>query len=106
MDEEEEAVLIYLDTEFTSYEELISLEDDLSDVTAASGFGSVDGHEIGKAQATIYIYSTDADMIFVQVRPHLQVLQVNRNCKVLIRRGCPGAPDRTVDLDSFASSPA
>ena len=62
--------------------------------------------KVGKAQATIYIYGEDAEMIFVQIRPRVEALQANRNCKVLIRRGGPRIPEKTIKLDSLASLPA
>jgi hypothetical protein len=102
----DQAVLIHLsDGSLARFEDVIGaiaeLEDELSEALGSTG--DCDGHDIGtgKADATIYLYGPNGEDIYEKVRVVLENNRLSENCRVVIRRGGPGAAEREVQLQRY-----
>ncbi len=99
----EEAVIVYLDANGLPdavYEEhdLATLEGQLEEAIASAQAGDLDGNEFGPGVVTLYMYGPDAEKLFCAVEAPLRAYPLCVGAKVVVRRGGPGSPERTVVL--------
>ncbi len=78
--------------------DLATLEDQLLQALANSNTGELDGHEIGPAGATLFLYDLDSEALFGAIELVLRGYPLCKDVRVEIRRGGPGAPHRYVRL--------
>ncbi len=103
----EEAVIVYLDAQGLADEvyekyDLATLEDQLEEAIAAAQVGEFDGNEFGPGEVTLYMYGPDSEQLFNAVEAPLLAYPLCAGAKVVVRRGGPGSPERTIMLGELA----
>lgn len=96
---DQQAVLVYLDGQglpddvYKKYD-LSTLEDQLIEVIDANSLGEFDGNEIGPAGSVLYMYTPNAEALFIGIEPTLRAYPLCQNARIVIRQGGPGAQAR------------
>lgn len=98
-----QAVIVYLDAhglpdEIYEEHDLATLEDQLEQAINAAQAGDFDGNEFGPGVVTLYMYGPDAERLFSVVEAPLRAYPLCAGAKVVVRRGGPGSPERTLVL--------
>ena len=78
--------------------DLDSIEDPLIAAIEASGIGEFDGNAIGPDGAVLYMYGSDAALLFDVVGPVLEGMDLPPGSYTLKRYGPPGANGTRVNL--------
>jgi hypothetical protein len=78
--------------------DLSTLEDQIIESLHGTGLGALDGNEIGPSGCALYLYGPDAEMLYARIEPILRPHPLCQSCRVTIRRGGPGAPQREVRI--------
>ena len=99
----EQAVIVHVDSTglpedvYEQYD-LATIEDRLIKVIKEDQLGEFDGNEVGRDEATLYMYGPDAERLFAGIESTLREYPLCQGARVEIRRGAPGAPLREVHL--------
>ena len=99
----EQAVIVHLDGQGLPAEvddefDLATIEDQLIDVIATHEVGEFDGNEVGQEGATLFMYGPDAERLFAAIESTLRAYPLCKGARVVVRRGPPGAAERSVIL--------
>jgi hypothetical protein len=78
------------------FDDLAKLEDEIQDLLGIEC--EVDGHDIGKDDAIVYIYGQSAESIFEVIRPYLLATQLTAHAEITLRYGPPGSSQKLVQL--------
>ncbi len=100
---EQQAVLIQLNGADLSQEvyesnDLMTLEDQLTESLDGSDAGELDGNEVGADGATVYLYGVNAEKLFERVEPVIRNYPLCQQATIVIRHGGPGASQREVRI--------
>ena len=98
---EDQAVVITLDgtslpDEVYEQCDTSTLEDQLTD--ALADLGECDGTEHGERDTRIFIYGSDAEVMYRAVEPILLNYPLAAKARVQLRSGSPGAAEREITL--------
>lgn len=98
-----QAVLVHLDgaglpDDVYERYDLATIEDQLTTVLEEAGLGEFDGNETGPTETTLFMYGPDAERLFAGIEKTLRAYPLCKGARVTIRRGEPGAEERTVTL--------
>jgi len=99
----EQAVIVHVDStglpeDVYEHYDLATIEDRLIKVIKEDQLGEFDGNEVGRDEATLYMYGPDAERLFAGIESTLREYPLCQGARVEIRRGAPGAPLREVRL--------
>lgn len=98
----EQAVIVKFDYVAASLEPLYAVEDRLSEAFSEAGEGECDGHDVTPdlKRAAIYLYGTDADVVFDLSQSVFESADCVHNAVATIRYGPPedGVRERVVRL--------
>ena len=93
----EHAVLVHLKGAHQP-DDLAALEDTLIAALNKLRVGEFDGNEIGPNQTTLYLYGSDADLLFSAVERTLTENPLSQEAQVILRYGGPGSPQKEVSM--------
>jgi len=79
-------------------DDLATIEDQLTTVLEEDGLGEFDGNETGPTETTLFMYGPDAERLFAGIEDTLRAYPLCKGARVVIRRGEPGAEERTLTL--------
>jgi hypothetical protein len=101
-DSMEQALIIYFDYGIKNLDPLHNLEVQLDNKIMDEDLGEYDGHEIATdySDGILYMYSADAEKLFLGIRPILDSTEFMKHAKVKIRFGPPeeGVKEKTIHL--------
>ena len=93
MDTVEQAVIVHLPLKggaFGSADELArmrALEEEIADAVEGNFVGEFDGNEVGGNEFTLFMYSRDADRLFLTIEPILKSSPAAEGGRATIRYG-------------------
>ena len=99
----EQALLVKLDAinlpkEIYDAHDLSTLEDQVLNAINGANLGEYDGNEVGEGVATLFLYGSDAERLYLHLEPILRANPLCQGATVVIRQGKPGAPERGFQL--------
>lgn len=76
------------------------IEDPITEAIERAGVGEFDGHAIGPAEATLYMWGPDADALWEAIESAVRRSTLGPGSYAIRRYGPPGASENRVDLAS------
>ena len=94
----EQAVIINFNYNLENFDSLNILEEKIESFLVEKNIGDYDGHEIATdlSDGYLYFYSTNAEILFENIKPTLSSMNFMKGAKARIRFGKPGSKEKEV----------